>query len=185
MALRRNASVLGDSDSHNRGAAVILRHAAAGTYCRVSACTIGYSVIAIPTGLITHAHEQRVSKTSLAAKMSRSASKARMNIARNIVTDAAVSCRIKQQACRRRNQTPSGGLNHLFAPGNMAQLVVLFPAQQNAGKNVVNFAVFGIRRANHHHSAKKSGFRSENRRALCRSSAGSNNSAPPRSSIAN
>lgn len=27
----------------------------------------------------------------------------------------------------------------------MAQLVVLFPAQQNAGENVVNFAVFGIR----------------------------------------
>lgn len=32
----------------------------------------------------------------------------------------------------------------------MAQLVVLFPAQQNAGENVVNFAVFGIRQANHH-----------------------------------
>lgn len=32
----------------------------------------------------------------------------------------------------------------------MAQLVVLFPAQQNAGENVVNFAVFGIRQANYH-----------------------------------
>ncbi|VEA22136.1 Uncharacterised protein [Salmonella enterica subsp. enterica] len=32
----------------------------------------------------------------------------------------------------------------------MAQLVVLFPAQQNAGENVVNFSVFGIRQANYH-----------------------------------
>lgn len=66
-----------------------------------------------------------------------------MNIARNIVTDAAVSYRIKQ-ACRRA-QSDAIRLNRLFAPENMAQLVVLFPAQQNAGENVVNFAVFGIR----------------------------------------
>ncbi|VEA02697.1 Uncharacterised protein [Salmonella enterica subsp. salamae] len=36
----------------------------------------------------------------------------------------------------------------------MAQLVVLFPAQQNAGENVVNFAVFGIRQANNYLSKK-------------------------------
>ncbi len=86
-----------------------------------------------------------------------------MNIARNIVTDAAV-LPIKQ-ACRRAcNQTPSG-LNRLFAPENMAQSQVPFPAQQNAGKmSNANFAVFGIRRANHHPGKKSDS--GQNRRAL-------------------
>ena len=37
----------------------------------------------------------------------------------------------------------------LFTPQNMAQLMVFFAAQQNARKDIVNFAAIGIGKTNH------------------------------------
>lgn len=55
---------------------------------------IGYSVIAIPTGLIT-THMSMAFQSGINSANARSASRASMSIARNSVTTAAVNCRTK------------------------------------------------------------------------------------------
>ncbi len=77
--------VLSDSDSHNRGVRYYAAYAAGDVLSRRCLFWIGYSVIAILTGPITTHMSSAFQKRHWQRRNVRSASKASMNIARNIV----------------------------------------------------------------------------------------------------
>lgn len=102
---------------------------------------IGYSVIAIPTGLIT----THMSSAFQSRKQQRKCPRCHQG---NMNSTRVLSPLRKSVAGVNKKAAIAAFL--LFAPENMAQLVVFLTAEQDASEDIINFATVFIGQPDHH-----------------------------------